>query len=383
MTDQFDPLQVVVDTIADATDSPVTLEDRDLNLVASSGHEDVIDEVRSASILRRRSTADIQELFAAFGIARAERPLRIPGDPETRRLGRWCIPVRWRHVTHGYVWLLDPDERVGAEVLHGLQDLVDQAAAVLAVRSRSTERISWAAGELISGDATARGRAVEELRRQGVLSPSGAIRIIALAPGSRGQLGPVNAWLLPRSVFATPVGQRAAIILPATGDAAAVAHKAASGLLGQHSSGMACGIGGAVDPLEAHHGWRQAGTALDVALREHDAGDHETSIRVADWADLGVRRLLAVSEADTLLAVFADERVKRLLALDAEAIRTARTYLDRAGSVQQTASALSIHRQTLYQRLARIESMTGLDLTDGQSRLLAHLALTLGAEQAS
>ena len=56
---------------------------------------------------------------------------------------------------------------------------------------------------------------------------------------------------------------------------------------------------------------------------------------------------------------------------------TARTYLDLAGNVQKTAQALSIHRQTLYHRLRRIEELTALTLADGQDRLTLHLALTL------
>ncbi len=41
------------------------------------------------------------------------------------------------------------------------------------------------------------------------------------------------------------------------------------------------------------------------------------------------------------------------------------------------ASALSMHRATLYRRLERIEEITGLDLRRGDDRLLAHLGLRL------
>jgi DNA-binding PucR family transcriptional regulator len=36
---------------------------------------------------------------------------------------------------------------------------------------------------------------------------------------------------------------------------------------------------------------------------------------------------------------------------------------------------LGIHRQTLYYRLSRVEQLTGLDLDDGEDRLLLHMAL--------
>ncbi|MCI2237817.1 helix-turn-helix domain-containing protein [Kineococcus sp. TRM81007] len=58
-------------------------------------------------------------------------------------------------------------------------------------------------------------------------------------------------------------------------------------------------------------------------------------------------------------------------------MRTARTYLDLAGSAQRTAAALAVHRQTLYHRLRRVREVSGYDLDDGADRLALHLALTL------
>jgi len=54
---------------------------------------------------------------------------------------------------------------------------------------------------------------------------------------------------------------------------------------------------------------------------------------------------------------------------------TAEVWLDSAGSPQRAATRLCIHRQTLYYRLGRIEALTGLDLADGEDRLLLHTAV--------
>ena len=43
----------------------------------------------------------------------------------------------------------------------------------------------------------------------------------------------------------------------------------------------------------------------------------------------------------------------------------------------EAARALHLHRATLYRRLARVEEITGLDLSRGDDRLLAHLGLRL------
>ncbi|MCI3926656.1 helix-turn-helix domain-containing protein [Paenibacillus sp. TRM 82003] len=365
-------LQDLVDTVADLTGAPTTLEDRDLHLVAASGHDDVVDEVRRSSILRRRSDAAVQEAFAAFGIARARGPLRVPADPAAGRLARWCVPVRWRGVTYGYLWLLDPGGHVEEHRLAQLHDVVDAVAATLATRSRTADRTAWAVGELLSPDAAARGRATEELAREAVL-PAGELRVVALAPTGGEAAGPVNAWLLPRAVVVAPVGSRAALLVPGALPAADVAARAAGALLAQHPAGVAAGVSGPVTAAGAHTGWRQAQAALRAALTALPHG----AAAVRGWEELGTLRLLALAEAGDLAAVAVDERARRLLAGDPELVRTARTYLDLAGSAQRTAAALAVHRQTLYHRLRRVREVSGYDLDDGADRLALHLALTL------
>ena len=371
-------LQELVDSLAAATGTPATLEDRDLNVVVSSGHDEVIDEVRRTSILRRRSSAQVQQVFATFGIARAEEPLRIPGDPEVGRLARWCIPVRWRRVTYGYLWLLDPDDRVSADVLRGLDDVVDEVAASMALRARASDRTAWAVGGLLSDDAGARARAGEDLRRDGLL-PHDDLVVAALAPRESGPLGPLNSWLLPRTVLSAPVGQRAALVLPAPDPAmtADVAERTATSLLAQHPRGVVAGVSGAVAVTDGHEGWRQADAALRVALLRGSGAPGGVAVRT--WAELGVLRLLVFGDAAVLASSVADDGARRLLDGDADLLRTARAYLDHAGSAQRTAAALAVHRQTLYHRLRRIAEVTGCDLDDGADRLSLHLALTLAA----
>ncbi|WP_432510237.1 PucR family transcriptional regulator [Kineococcus sp. SYSU DK001] len=368
-----DQVQDLVDTVAELTGAPATLEDRDLLLVASSGHDDdVIDEVRRRSILRRRSDPLVQELFAGFGIARATGPLRVPGDPATGRLARWCLPVRWRAVTYGYLWLLDPHGRVRAEHLDRVHDALDLLAAHLATRARTADRTTWAVGELLSPDAGSRARAVEELRRDGLLTAT--VTVVALAAADGGPTGAVNGWLLPRAVLTAGVGHRAALVVPAPLVGADIAARAAAALLPQHPAGVAAGVSGAVPATSAHTGWQQA----DAALRSGGAG-------VREWERLGVWRLHALGEPSALTAVVVDERARALLddpAL-ADLVETVRTYLDLAGSAQRTAQALSIHRQTLYHRLRRVREVTGYDLDDGRDRLALHLALLLGGGESS
>ncbi|MFI5933615.1 PucR family transcriptional regulator [Actinoplanes sp. NPDC051494] len=372
---EADPAQIqeLVDVVAARTGAPTTLEDRELHLVASSGHEEILDEVRRISILRRRSSPDVQRLFASFGIAAAEEPLRIPGNAQPGLYARWCVPVRWRGVAYGYLWLLDPGEAVPPTAIRALADVVDQLAVAMARRSRTSDRTSWAVAELLSADAGARARAAEEIQRDGLIPAGREIVLVGLARHDGGPVGPVNTWLLPRGVLSAPIGQRGALVLPAsTHDATDVAARAARSLLAEHTAGVAAGVSAPVQAPDGYAAWRQVDAALRVAL----SADPGTAT-VRTWADLGVLRLLSFAEPDTLTRTLADARAQRLLDGDPDLLRTAGTYLDLAGNAQRTAAALSIHRQTLYHRLRRITALTGYDLDDGGDRLTLHLVLRL------
>ncbi|MFE6741080.1 helix-turn-helix domain-containing protein [Streptomyces tubercidicus] len=57
--------------------------------------------------------------------------------------------------------------------------------------------------------------------------------------------------------------------------------------------------------------------------------------------------------------------------------RTAEVFLDAAGDTAAASAQLSIHRTTLYYRLAQVEKKTGWDLKNGRDRLTLHLALKM------
>ncbi|CAL9580755.1 hypothetical protein SUDANB108_05055 [Streptomyces sp. enrichment culture] len=112
--------------------------------------------------------------------------------------------------------------------------------------------------------------------------------------------------------------------------------------------------------------WREASAAARAALAEPRLGP------VAEWAAIGPFRLLTALPPE----VARDAAVRSLLTpVHRELARTAEVYLDRAGQAARAAAELGIHRQTLYYRLSRIEKLTGLDLDDGEDRLLLHMAL--------
>jgi DNA-binding PucR family transcriptional regulator len=115
---------------------------------------------------------------------------------------------------------------------------------------------------------------------------------------------------------------------------------------------------------ELPEAWHEAVGAARAAVARPRFGP------VAEWTAIGPYRLLAH------LPPGPDPAVAPLLGpAHADLAHTAESFLDHAGQASRTAAALGIHRQTLYYRLSRIEHLTGLDLTNGEDRLLLHMAL--------
>jgi sugar diacid utilization regulator len=103
--------------------------------------------------------------------------------------------------------------------------------------------------------------------------------------------------------------------------------------------------------------------------------------QVVSFEDLGVYRLLvdlprpsdAVHYAEELLAPL-DEYDRRH---GTNLISTLEAFLAANGVLQRTAQNLAVHVNTLSYRLQRIRDLTGIDLSDSDARLEAHLAVKI------
>ncbi|MGC5076303.1 PucR family transcriptional regulator [Agrococcus sp. DT81.2] len=87
---------------------------------------------------------------------------------------------------------------------------------------------------------------------------------------------------------------------------------------------------------------------------------------------LGVEQLLLAWTGSDAFRSAADGMLD---ALRPEDRRTLEAYLDRESSLAATAGDLGIHRNTVAQRVARAESVLGMDLHDSEVRLAVRLAL--------
>ncbi|MFC5638723.1 PucR family transcriptional regulator [Streptomyces bullii] len=393
-----------------------------------------LDPVRTRSILTRRSTPAVRAWFEGFGITRATGPVRIPPSQEAGVYrGRVCLPVRHRGVVLGYVWLLDDDPGPSERQLDAAMRVTARIGALLAdeaqhgadlsreLRAVLTADRDWQRDMAIAELRTALGPRAEGLHTVVCVAPwpsadpddapsvravPGATALCTMPWGTTGQCLALLLRLRSASAPAPAVSaasrllERAGTGIPA-GPATTAARSAGNaGPSGGHAATAggstaappatsaaprartgaspastaaaqgataAAGIAAARTGLaELGTAWREASAAARAALAEPRFGP------VAEWASIGPFRLLTALPPEAAH----DPAVRPLLSpAHRELARTAEVFLDCAGQAGRTAAELGIHRQTLYYRLSRVEKLTGLDLDDGEDRLLLHMAL--------
>ncbi|MET7323507.1 helix-turn-helix domain-containing protein [Streptomyces sp. NPDC005549] len=388
--------QELVDEVSELLGAPATLENRDFELIAFGAYDSegdldpsVLDPVRTRSILTRRSTAAVRAWFESFGITRATGPVRIPPTPEAGVYrGRTCLPVRHRGVVLGYVWLLDTDPGPTERQLAAAMEVTARIGALLADEAQHGADLSRELRAVLTAERDwQRDMAVAELRSALGTRADTPHAVVCVAPwpsadpddapSVRTVPGATALCTVPWGAAAVSLAllvrlRSADVPAPATSAAARLLERAGTGAGATGGptgapGGVAAGVSAPRTGLaDLGTAWSEASAAARAARAEARFGP------VAQWTSIGAFRLLT-----SLPPRSADDPAVRALLSPAhrELARTAEVYLDCAGQAGRTAAELGVHRQTLYYRLSRVEQLTGLDLDDGEGRLLLHMAL--------
>jgi DNA-binding PucR family transcriptional regulator len=166
--------------------------------------------------------------------------------------------------------------------------------------------------------------------------------------------------------------QMALLIAPET-DRWEQAHSAAQGCTGIGATQVSMGVGGACDNLR-----RIPRSCLEAtqALSVRSASDTPSGVTV--FGELGVFRVLAAASTNPELKSFVQDWLGPLIDYDeqhgSDLVPTLSAFLESGGHYDQTASAMIIHRSTLRYRLSRIRELSGMDLSDIDTRFNLHVA---------
>lgn len=120
---------------------------------------------------------------------------------------------------------------------------------------------------------------------------------------------------------------------------------------------------------------------LEACHAQEIAADLNPVQAVSLYRDLGLLKLLKAIPNKTLLQQFMQDTIGMLIDTDRKhpyvLLETVDAWLKENGNLMATAQRLGIHRNTLNQRMQKIESLTGQSLTSASFRLNAAVALLI------
>lgn len=150
----------------------------------------------------------------------------------------------------------------------------------------------------------------------------------------------------------------------------------------EHNVILSIGIGNACQNTNDYRrGFAEAEEALQMGqnIQQDKNGDARLSPTVTHFNDLGVYRYLyKIARMDDLRDVYQDQ-IAHIDTYDrrknTDLLMTLETYLECAGNLTKTSERLFVHRNTLIQRLERLQSLCEIDLQERGNWLTLQVAI--------
>jgi hypothetical protein len=387
-------LQEIADELAETIGRGVAFDDRHLNLLVHSAHDDHADPARKRSILTRTSAEPVVRLAFAQGIDHREGPIRIPAAPALGLESRIVFPLRSQGLLLGFLTIIDAHDTLSESDTRACAEAATVAAGIRyrqrMLRDAEREHEHRLVRELLFGERPAREGAAEQLANEGLLPGRGVaamvLRLRQVTPTQSQDVDMQIRRACDKARHSLPAGSM--VEFPRSEDTIVVVE--ASRLPGGNLRRFADLLlalareqtAGAVDDLLVGVGTdivaaADARSSHDQALRALRAADRLPGLpNPVGWDDLGVNRLVAMFPlSDETLAEV--PQGCRALFEHPELLKTVECYLDLACDVKATSAELILHRASLYSRLQKAERITGLSFKSGDDRLALQLGLRL------
>ncbi|BBG03894.1 MULTISPECIES: PucR family transcriptional regulator [Pseudonocardia] len=388
-------LQEAVDALAERLQRSVAVDDPNIRLLAASRHFGDEDETRVRSVLGRDVGDEVRELVQAQNVWQLTEPARLT-VPLPGIKPRLCVPIRCAGLLLGFLWLIE-DAPLTEEQIADSVEVAEEIGLRLYRRDVALERrrarMEVLLRGLVSSDVATRGDALSELREDDLLREADHVEVAVIGCRPTADDADVDR------VLATALAQAADQVLRRAPERSTLVWVRRTGLVvlvvGEQVAGhqveqvaarvtaelvRATGDRWTAGTESHDDGLVQARQAYQHAVIANRAAQHLPEFAdVVTWEGIGVYGLLAmlapgdldISSYPVPLLRLAEHRGARQL------LETAETFLDLAGDVQRAAADLHIHRATLYQRLSRIEQLTGLSFASGGDRLAFHLGIKI------
>jgi len=389
-------LQATIDALANHLRRSVAIDDPTVRLICATRHFGDEDVARIRALLQRDAGPEVRRFILAQGVSRWHEPGVLVANEELGFEARLCVPLRSHGSLLGLLMVIDADASLTTDELV----LIEQACQDIAAQMHS---------DLLATDSYNVGR---EIALRGLLGLDGLARQSALRffdeTGSLQDAEHVTVTVVEIHAPADPdarpeVALRVALEVAAGGgskrsgfyidderatllqvrehpikatELQAQAERIKDEIYRVLGDGCSCAVGVGTCIGGAAGAW----LALDRAKTAVRASQRLPELNsVALWSKLGVNAVLLQIPDGALVPSLIPEPVRALVDQDrtGKLTETARAYLDHGGSISRTAEDLYMHRTSLYYRLNQIRNITGLDLGNGQDRLILHIGLQL------
>lgn len=397
-----DSLNEFADFISEALGGPVTIEDSTHRLLAYSGHPQVTDGARTATIMGRRVPEEVIHRLWNEGVIpslhQQSEPVSISAIDEIGLGTRMAVAVKEQQTVIGYIWVVEGETPLSEEAKQDLHS----AAVVCGERFRRQfhprnpvqqdhQEYFW---RLLTGDETDE-QAVER-------------QMLRFFPGRPQQYSVVimefsaqlehNTW--ERLTYLLTISQRVKVMLKTYDQ-----HRAILMLYGLESRNIEATISAflrqmhelwheryddtltAIAASEICHqymevagGYRQALTMLDLKKRVRQLPSHYYFLHEA-----GYYRFFPVLIQRREEETFTHPSLKSLSDYDAEneteLLSTLYIYLSEDCKVNAAAKMLHVHPNTLTYRLKRMQAIAGVSLSGAHEKWTLLLELELLKEK--
>jgi sugar diacid utilization regulator len=310
-------------------------------------------------------------------------------------MSRVCVPIRFRDLHLGYLWLIDADESLTTEEIAVAERAADEAANILyrdgllnnLQRARERELLR----DLLDDDPAVRAQAVSGLAEDALMDIARPVRVLVLdteEPSDHEDRANAADLSLAHARRQLPIRRGLHLVRPDHGilvvavdrdtKPVELAHRIKAdyerGLQRADIEGARVGIGTQVAQLaDAYQSYQQAQQATRIGRVLGLDG-------IVEWSELGIYRMLAELPFQQINLDLLHPALGKLAERDepGQLLHTLEVFLDLAGDIKATSERLVIHRTTLYHRLTKIEEVGEVSLKKGTDRLALHLGLKLG-----
>lgn len=387
-------LNELIDVIARLTNKAVVLQDKNLRVMVSKPHPQLVGAWDSVEAFLRDPRNLPVELQDRTKVADIEQPgimqaLSLPG------LARLVAPVITSDMGRGFLSIIgietELDEIDALMVEHGAAACGLEMAKVKAV-SEAEKRLRGSFLErLLVGDVSQQEAVKQGERLDHDMAVPHLAVLLAWQPSERTVPSlrrletlvnsVVNNQRVQALVWMRESENEVLMFFATTGDHPIDSSLKLARTLSEEihrqfpSNRVAIGLGQVAREVSGwRSSYRDARQALDLARRLQT----DTPLYIGD---LGVYQLiLNLSDAE-MLKEFCQHTLGSLLDYDqrqsADLIKTLEAFFNCHGNLSQTAEQLIVHRNTLLYRMNRINEIAGIDLDRPETRLALHLALTI------